>query len=194
MNLRFMAATVLAIAAMAATGNFAQAAKNINETSVTTLKMSDPKVENFKGSYDFEMVTNVVGLAEGRGNAQGRWNVTDRFSGLMAVRAYSNKEDQRRGFPKNEKMAVSRSQYFIGGSYSVFGHDRKMDLLLSPALAFGSEADRVNVDTQSGLAFSAIGQGRLGRKGKFLLEGGVFAHNLSGDFIGEIHLGTGFRF
>mgnify|MGYP000721091730 CR=1 FL=1 len=149
-----------------------------------------------KGDIDtastFSASTNVLALSNGKGNVQARWNLTDRFAGLLGWKSYAQKQGNR---PKIlGEVTVERSQYFLGTAYSVWGREKRFDILIIPAIGFGSETDPVNVDNRSGVSLGALGQWRLGNHGQMILEAGILADNLDGEMKGDGYLGTGFQF
>lgn len=156
--------------------------------------------ESDAASRRFYISTNFVELAKSNGNLSLDLLANNKVALNFRVATSSAKEDLTKQNIKS-KYIVDRTHYGLGASVFLFGAEAEKNLILSPALLFGTQKensvdsrqrDLSDIQTQSGLGVKAAGLLRLTKD--ITAEVGLSANNLSGEFKGDVLAGIGYLF
>lgn len=157
----------------------------------STLVAPNPTTEIALENHTY-ISTNFIDLSQGHGNLAADFFTSDKFAATFRFENSSEKETVTKGGEKG-KITVERTSYALGVTFFPMGMNNKVNLMISPAVAFGTTKDAIDVDRQTGISIKTTGMVKF--KSNFAGEVGLKADNLkNGDFVGNLHAGIGYLF
>ncbi len=191
---------VVSYTSVAATNNNAQtkvsatatASNPINTQSSAIKLTSTESAEKFDSVNHLYFSTNFVDLSKGTGNVGIDFILSDNTAATVRIQSASNKEKVTHN-GESGKLTVDRTYYGLGVSFYPVGINNKVNYVISPAVAFGTKKDAIDVETQNGLSIKLTALLRL--KKNVAAEVGLRGDNLeTAEFKGDVYAGIGYLF
>jgi hypothetical protein len=189
----FLAITLAAAGTFAATTKATETAATVtNQTTTISTINKNSTTEDANLNNHIYFSTNFIDLSKGSGNVGADFMVSNKLAAAFRVRTTSTKEDVTKN-GVTDKVTVDRAAYSLGVSIFPVGIKNGLNYVISPAIAFGTKKDLLDVDTQSGLSLKLTALLKVHTN--LAAEVGLRGDNLEdGTFIGDAYAGLGYMF